>query len=286
MTQDKLLHATHCQQRRIRPSSGPPRRARQRRLGVTLVELLIASTVMALIIGALATMATGLRTQQECSQQYTLAMMHARTALSRIEQNCRAAYANAKFPGFVAFAELVGTDSYPDCLVIWRPQGNPAKPTGLPLWNEVVIYGWNPNKPNELLEIRVPNDSSPVPDLTQVSAWLSRLAALRAGTGSSRVVVTDRLRVAQPRSAPGNLRGVIRFEAVLQPSDTQWTSWKAGQLAWTDMSWPRDLYGLSYGVRQNLCRVELQIRPAGSDDPQSAFVFFGSAYLYYPVSPQ
>ncbi len=254
------------------------------RRAVTVVELLVASSVIALILGALAMMATGLRTQQESSQQYAMAMMHARTVLQRIERACRGAYANATFPGFVVFAEQVGSDLYPDVLVVWRPTSRPSDPTGLPLWKELVIFGWNRTAPSELLEITAPNDSTRVPALTDVASWRSRLDSLRAGNGSQRVVLTDQLRVAQPPSAPEQMRGVVRFDPELQPSTQQWEDWKAGRLAWTDLSWPQGLFGTSYGVRQNRCRIELQLREGSSGDPQRTLVFYGSAAIYFTVT--
>jgi hypothetical protein len=252
---------------------------------VTLIELLIASTVVALLVGALAMMATGLRSQQEVGQQYATATMHARAALGRIQRSIRSAYANAQFPGFVVFSEKVGLYTYPDCLVVWRPGATPANPNGLPLWNEVVIYGWNPAQPNELLEITVPGNTNVVPPLSDAASWRSQLNAFRSGFGSQRVTLTDQLRVAVPAGDSRSKRGVVLFLAEMQPSAAEWDALLAGKRSWNSLSWPLNLYGTSYGVRQNRCAVEIQLRSGAADNAETALAFFTSAALLYTVQP-
>lgn len=252
--------------------------------GVTVVELLIATTVVAILVGAMAVMATGLRSQQQVSQEYASTSMHGRAVLGRIQRAIGAAYANTDFPGFVVFSEAVGAYTYPDCLVVWRPAARPANPQGLPLWSEVVIFGWNPDQPSELVEVTVPGNNTMVPPLTDGAAWLSQLTVYRAGKGSRRVVLTDRLRVVAANGNPKLLRGAVCFFADLQPSAAEWNAMVSGSRSWSSLSWPLDMYGTSYGVRQHRCAIELQLRGASSNEPDLALPFFGAASLYFTVN--
>src|SRR6476620_8843460 len=87
------------QRTRIRNSAGP--RRVERRRGLTLAELLVATTIMLLIATAVATLASTVQTTNTFCQGYTVSAQHARVALSRIQHTVESATASEQFPGFI-----------------------------------------------------------------------------------------------------------------------------------------------------------------------------------------
>ena len=261
---------------------------RGRRRGLTLAELLITSTVMALIAGGLAALSSTVQISNAHHYGRSLTLQHGRVALQRIQQTLNQAAANEQFPGFVRFAELVGGNSFPDTLVVWSPETAAAAPEGLPLISELVTFCPDPTEPHKLLEIRVPSDNRTVPPLSDTTAWATELAAIKAASDATRVVLTDLLRLAVPTDNSGatySARPALRFEVSVRPSEQEWSEYEAGSRNWDDISWVQDIYGSQTGLRQSWCRIELQLRPGEVDDHSTgaAFPLFGSAAVYYTL---
>ena len=104
-------------------------------------------TIMVMVVGALGGLTRTVQQGFEYSEGYGVATQHARVVLDRIAQNVCQATANDQFPGCIVVAETVNSYRYPDTLVIWRPNGSAANPTGLPLYCELLIYCPNPASP-------------------------------------------------------------------------------------------------------------------------------------------
>lgn len=257
-----------------------------------MLELLIAMTVLAFIVGTLAGLARTAEQGFEYSEGYGAATQHARVALSRISRAIYAATANEQFPGCIVVAETVSTYRYPDTLVIWRPSGTAAAPNGLPLYSELVIYCPHPTSPNLLVEITAPSDTRTVPAVTDTSTWLSEIAAIKTSSQSKIVTVTDLLRSCPISSASGSAtRGAVRFETRLRPSQDDWTNFKNGVVSWQNLPWPQGFYGWQTGLRQVWVRTELQLIPQAPNGSATAanlapVPFFGSASLYYQMRRQ
>ena len=258
------------------------------RHGLTLAELLITSTVMALIAGGLAALASTVQISNSHHYGRSLTLQHGRVALQRIQSALNQATANSQFPGFVGFAEIVGGNSFPDTLVVWSPPSGAADSEGLPLFSELVTFCPDPAKPGTLLEIRVPSDNRTVPPLSDTASWASELTAIKANAGATRVALTDLLRLAVPTDISGGkypARAALRFEVLARPSDLEWSEYEADGRNWEDISWVQDIYGSQTGLRQSWCRIELQLRPGDIDDHSldAAFPLFGSAAVYYEL---
>lgn len=256
---------------------------------MTLLELLIATSIMAIIVGTLGTLARGVQMGNECAQGYGAATQHARVALERIGRAVAGATANEQFPGVLVLAEQVGTWRFPDTVVIWHPTGQAVDPTGLPRFNELVIYCPQTSTPNRLLEITVPNDTRTAPPASDISSWQTEISAIRQSLTSHTVVLTELLRTATASSS-SNQRGAVRFEVRLRPSDAQWSDYKAGRAAWNTLPWVQGIYGSRTGLRQAWLRTELQVMPGGqwvASDPsaQQPSPFLGSSALYYEMHP-
>ena len=95
-------------------------RAKNRRGGLTLAELLVAATIMLMIAAAVGTLASAVKSTNDYCNGYTTART-ARVALSRIEHAVANAYANEQFPGCLVVAEQAGSSTLPNTLVVWYP---------------------------------------------------------------------------------------------------------------------------------------------------------------------
>ena len=256
--------------------------------GLTLIELMIALSIMSLMAAALGSLSLAVQMSNEYAVSNGTAVQHARVALERMERKMREAHSSAEFPGFAVFSTTVGLYSFPDTVVIWSPDGDAEDPDGLPVYEELVIYCPNPDSPNELWEITIPSSKLTVPDPANTSAWNTVLGLIRGSESVERVVVTDLLRTAASND-DGDLRGALRFETRLAPSATEWAAYKVGSADWDDLSWAQGVYGSSTGLRQSWCQIEVQLTPegsieAGEDQQQVALSFFGSAALYYELN--
>jgi Tfp pilus assembly protein PilW len=265
-------------------NSRPPRR------GLTLTELLVAGTVMTLIAGGMAMLVTAVHATGSYCRGQSVAVQHGRVTLERLQHSVRSATANDQFPGCLVVATTVSGNRFPDTLIVWLPIGTAADPAGLPRVRELVIYTPDPSAPNRLLEIRpASSNTSVVPAATNSSSWATLVNTLVAAQTSTKTLLTDRVRTASLASSTGSttsssLRGCVRFLLLSSPTDAELASYRTGSLAWSDLSWPLNLYGTQTGVRRVACQTEVQILPGDSTASQSALPFFGSAVLTYQVN--
>lgn len=279
----------HCNQRCLDcVPVGKPRRAARRR-GLTLMELLIAISIMVMVIGTLGALAKGIQQSFEYTEGHAVATQHARVVLERISKTVREAAANEQFPGAIVLAEEVGSWRFPHTLVVWHPDGDPAEPDGLPRFNELIIYCPRWSAPNRLVEITVPNDVRPVPPVEDKATWAAEIEAIKKSNSSQRVALTDLVRTCSvTESSITSWRGAVRFETRLRPSAAEWADYRADNLAWDELSWVQGIYGSKTGLRQTWLRMELQLMPgeqtvAGDSAGQRAIPFLGSAALYYEM---
>ncbi len=267
------------------PSSKSRRRGSP--AGLTLIEMLIATAILAMMVAALGALTQAVKVSSEYTLGRTMATQHGRVALSRITAAVSTCYANETFPGAVVFAGVNGSYDYPDTLVVWRPTtATPANASGLPLFNELVVFCPNPNTPNELLEIKAPTDSRTVPALTNAATWNSELTNLKTGSTSQKVLLTDLVRTAVPTGG-SSPRAAVRFYVNLRPSSSQWASFRAGSVAFKDVPWVQSVYGTQTGLRQTWLSSELQLVPPSTDArvaTAAPLPFFGSAARYWNLS--
>jgi len=254
-------------------------------IGFTLLEVLLALAVVVMVIGALMALSRAVSIGSGYTEAVSLTTQHARVVLDRISRTVREATANANFPGFLVVSDQLDSWRFPDTLVVWHPDAAPADPTGMPRFSELVIYCPHPQEPAWLMEIRLPEDTRPVPAVTDLSAWEAELAAIRSSGTGTWVRLTDRMRTASaPEWGAKGSRAALRFEARYRPSWEEYAAYKAGTTAWSALGWPQSIYGPNMGLRQAWLRIELQLAAEEENTQPESYPFFGSAALYYPLS--
>jgi hypothetical protein len=268
-----MIHATHI------------------RRGLSLTELLVASTIMVLIATGMASLATTVHSTNGYSHGRIVAAQHARVALDRIEHALEHAAASEQFPVCLVVSEQAGSQELPQTLVVWSPDGAAANPTGLPLISELVLFAPDPAQPAHLVEFRAPSNLGTVPAASDVAGWRTLTDSIKASLTSEKIVITDCLRTA-PLSGPWTqsltateLRGVVRFRRLVAPSEQEWSQYKAGTRTWPNLSWPLDSFRQTTGTRAVACQTELQIVTGNMAAASSTAVpFFGSVLRTYELT--
>jgi Tfp pilus assembly protein PilW len=256
------------------------------RRGLTLIELLFASLITAIVVGALGAASHAVQLANEYSQGYSTATQHARVAFDRIDRAVNEAYATPNYPGIWVTQDSDGSWNYPDTVAIWHPSGAPANSAGPPLVQELMIFCPDPAGLNNLVLLTAPGDTRPVPT-TDFVALTNLIDGLKTSTTASKVALTNLLRVATPLSSSGSQqRAAARFIVTLAPSAADWASYTAGKTAWNSLPWPLGIYGANKGMRQVWLRSELQLMPGaswidGNSAAQQPIPFLGSAVLSY-----
>src|SRR5262245_32745765 len=150
-----------------------------RRRGLSLAELLVASTIMVMIASGMASLAMTVHSVNGFTQGRIVAAQHARVALDRIEYAIDHAVASEQFPVCLVVTEQAGTQELPQTLVVWNPDTTAANPTGLPRICELVIFAPDPAQPTKLTEFRAPTNVTTVPATTDTAAWRTLTEGLK-----------------------------------------------------------------------------------------------------------
>ncbi|MBN1591350.1 MAG: prepilin-type N-terminal cleavage/methylation domain-containing protein [Pirellulales bacterium] len=262
----------------------------KRRSGLTLIELMVASTIMAITVAALAVLAHAVQSGAEYGNGHGQAVQHARVTFERITRLANEATTSPQFPGLLVVATNQAGNLYPDTLVVWHPSGVPSDPEGLPRFSELVIFCPRAGHPNELIELTAPSDTRTVPMYKNQALWFTEIEALKSSTTTRQVNLTNLVRTASTDdTAPeDSRRACVRFNVRLRPSDANLAAYEANTVDWDELPWVQNVYSPSLGLRQVWLRIELQLMPGGGDQAnntstKTAIPFFDSAAVYYSV---
>jgi prepilin-type N-terminal cleavage/methylation domain-containing protein len=265
------------------------KRKRTIRRGLTIIELLFAVMIMAMVAAALQAMIGSVQLANDYSQGYGTATQHARVALSRIETAVHQAYGKSIYPGVWVTHDTDGQWTYPNTLIVWQPSGTPANPAGPPLVQELVIFCPDPNAPNDLVQLTVPGNTTTVPT-TNTASFTTLINSLKTSSTASKIVLTNLLEVAAVSSAVGGAasRSAVRFVVTLTPSAASWSSYLGGGTAWGNLTWAQGMCSAAEGRRMVWLRSEIQLVPGiewtGENSAAAAPVpFLGSACFSYPM---
>jgi hypothetical protein len=258
---------------------------RPARRGITLVELLVATTLLTLIAVGLASFARTVEIGADYGHGRSTAAQHARVVVERIERKVNQARATESNPGIAILAESFGGALFADTLVVWSSDTNNDD---LPQAQELVIFTPDRQRPNELIELSAPGDTRTV-SLTNTSALKTLVDTLRGDSNRRQSILTDLLRAVNIPEDSNRSHGAIVFSGLLRPSAAELASYRGSAIAWENLPWAQGIYGARAGLRQGFIRFELQLVPG--EGPASAvrqidetLPFFGSAAFYYEIT--
>ncbi|HZZ29280.1 MAG TPA: prepilin-type N-terminal cleavage/methylation domain-containing protein [Pirellulales bacterium] len=260
------------------------------RRGLTLVELMISIMILSVTVVALVMMFRAVEISSEYSQGYGTATQHARVTLDRLDRAINQAYANVSYCGAWIVSTTIGSYTFPDTLVVWRPaSGTPANSSGAPLASELDIFCPDPAAANQLVEITVPNDTSTMPSPSNAATFKSYISGLKTESGVNKVQLTNLLHTTAVTGSSQTF-GAVRFVVQLSPSDASYSSYQSGSTTFQNLPWAQSMCSPSTGLRQVWVRTELQLIPYGqwlvtNAVAEQAVPFFGSCAYYYEMTP-
>lgn len=263
-------------------------RRSDRRGVVTLTELLISLALVGMIALACGVLFSAAERAWRFAQSQASLMQEGQLSLERIRRAVEQAYTSQQFPGFIVLEETQAGWRFPQTLVVWNPSSPVDESRLLPRVGELVIFCPNPNRPEELLEVRPPENSSLCPPPSQRDRWRQLVNGVLSSPASERAVLTDRLRtVADPAAGPAGRRAGVFFFAMQRPSDDELAAFQAGQRSWNSLPWVQGIFGPHFGLGQHWLRIELQL--TGGEDPSTGSAaevipFFGSVAVYYGIA--
>ncbi len=254
---------------------------------MTLIELMISVTILSVTIAAVGVLARAVQISAEYNEGYGTATQHARVTLDRLDKAINQAYANKTYSGAWTTVDVISSFDFPDTLVVWRPSGTPANPTGAPLASELVLFCPDPAAPNKLLEITVPGDNRTMPSPSGAATFKTFIDGLKTAAGAAKAQLTDLVRTT-PISGSANPRAAVRFVVTKNPTDSEMLWYPS--VTWMNLPWPQSICGPATGLRQVWVRTELQLMPYGqwiatNAAAQQAVPYFGSSTFCYEMTP-
>jgi len=302
----------HCREYRFHPRPLCQSGHFGLRGAMTLLELLIAMSIMVMVVGTLGALARGVQQGFRYTEGHGAMTQHARVALDRITRTVREATANERFPGVLVVVDTVQDWRFPDTLAVWHPdeqtlQDHPGRlplsdPARKPYYDELAIYCPHPLHPEQLVEITDDRNIALDDDEANWAGEIEAIKTLRTAPASKSappVTLTKLLRTSSVLGFYGNAlpaRGAVRFETLLRPSEDDWDDYQAivdsdpteEDAAWKGLPWVQGIYGSRTGLRQVWLRIELQLIPGGeraaSDTAADQTVaFLDSAAVYYEL---
>lgn len=263
--------------------------------GFTLLELILALSITALVVVSLSGLLLAVQNAWTVSKNYHDVGLHGRAILDRINWMVAQAgtYRINGGPvrlGLSVISRSVDGVALPETLVVWsggrsggiQEKRQPA--ISLPKVNELIIYTPDPSTPNNLVEIQIASNSSTI-DFADVN-FATTIQSLIAGSASGdQLKLTDRLRTCRITEF-GSLLGNLRFELLQVPSDEQVTTTTIGSDQWYALPWAQGMGFSRGGLRTAAVRLEIQLETVqgsvfvGASSP-TTIPILGSASLRY-----
>jgi Tfp pilus assembly major pilin PilA len=253
---------------------------------MTLVELMVAASVMSLVAVTLGGLVQAVNTARTYISAMQLASSQGQFTTDRIKSAMqRSGTYRVGSSSTIAGIAVVWNSDRPETLVVWtggREESLSDQGTlhRLPLANEIVIYTPDPDRAERLVEIVVPSASGTI-DFA-ASDFETRVRQLIANSDpDQRVTLCDRVRVAA--DGTGKI-AAIRFEMEQSPDNSAISTTAPGTVNWRSLQWYGGISSSSAGLRHVLVRIEMQVLTDGTPgDPASdiAMPVFGSASRRY-----
>lgn len=269
--------------------------------GVTLIELLMAMTITAMLSVVLGGIVLAVQTARQHTEGLEEATLQAGAALERIEFMIAHAGTYRAGGGPVTLGMAVvprrwSSFDLPEALVVWsggRTGGmaDAGLQSRLPRINELVIYTPDPTEPRHLVEITHPANNGAI-DFRDGS-FASAVRTLIDSPDAKKTLLVNRIRRSQLSGFAGFSTAHaanVRFELTQSPTDADLAAAAPGTAGWLALPWSGGIVSSTSGLRQATVRIELQIEPRahearGADQKTIAIPFFGSEGIRYVYEP-
>lgn len=253
---------------------------------MTLIELMVAATVMSLVAVVMGGLVTAVDTARRHVDGLQTATSQGRLAIDRIRDAVGRAGVyrigtGATIPGVAVVQE--GDQSA--ILVVWTGgrESNFAEQglfTRRPKASELVIYMPDTNAPEQLVEIVVNGNESEVDFGAAAAQFAMRIGGLINSVSAEKITLCDRLREVSDGAEPV---AAIRFAVEATPSTGEINTAVTDSSDWRALPWVSGASTRTSGLRQLLVRIEIQIatlRDAG-ETSSASLPLFGAAELRY-----
>jgi prepilin-type N-terminal cleavage/methylation domain-containing protein len=269
--------------------------------GFTLVELLMAMSISAILIMALAGIVTATQSAWKHTQGIEDSQAEITASFERMKMMISQAgvyQLNGQAPQ-VGLAVVTRPWNYidiPDVLVVWSGGRNGGISQNgvlnrLPRMNELLIYTSDPADPQHFVEIALPDVTT---DMDFNSATFA--SAIRSAIQSNqaeKALLSQRLKTSQYLLSGepwGPSAANIIFTMTQTPDDTSLSGVTPGTSAWMNLAWPQGTVSASSGLRQVSINYEIQFETAEQTalneiNSATALPFFGSSSRLYAYTP-
>jgi len=267
---------------RLRPTD-----ATRDRYGFTLSQIVISIAITSMLTVVLGGLLAAVQTARQHTQGLQDATMTSQAAVGRMRLmfGQAAVYQVDTRPSRLGVAVVHQTwnrQSVPSFLVLWTGgiDGGLAEQgllPRLPLAEELLIYGPDPENPAHLVEMRLPDVSTTV-DFDDANFNRQMLSLLHSPS-VRKLLLCDHLQVARSQNGK-DVTGNARFEFRESPSSYELNSADPGEAGWNDLRWAQGIVGL----RQADLDMEILIETQNTPDQAvagDAIPFFDSASRRY-----
>ena len=253
--------------------------------GMTLIELVVAASVMSLVAVALGGLVIAVDSARSHVRGVHEATAQGQFAIDRIRSavNRSGSYRIGTGATVLGVA-VVWTDDRPETLVVWTGGRDAsladASPLDrLPKANELVLYTPDPDEPLRLVEIVVPTATGNV-DFDS-AGFEAQIRQLVGDAGTEKLTLCDRVRLS---SVDSTSAANVRFELDETPTAAQIAATPVGTEAWRSLPWVSGVSSSRAGLRQCAVRIELQtvtLDDVTNDSASPSLPGFGVAVRRY-----
>ena len=263
------------------------RHTRATRHAFTLTQLLIGISITSMLTVVLGGLLAAVHTAQQHSQGLQSATLTSQAAAHRIRLMFEktATYQLKSQPARLGVAVVYQTwlaHRIPNYVVMWTgglegelaEQGTHSR---LPLVNELLIYGPDPENLSHLVEMRLPDVTKSI-DFSAAD-FNRRMLSLIHSRGVEKIMICNQLQVAElsgGRFSAGN----VRFELHASPSVSDLETAIADPLKWKALAWSQGIVGLRQISLDTELLIDARSTRTGSA-ATDAIPFFDSAIRCY-----
>ena len=269
--------------------------------GFTLVELLMAMSISAILVMALAGIVTATQSAWRHTQGIEDSQAEINASFDRMRLMISQAgiyQVNGQAPevGLAVVTRAWNYIDVPDILVVWSGGRNGGISQNgtlnrLPRMNEILIYTSDPADAHQFVEIALPDSSAEI-DFNS-SAFDNTIRTAIQSSQAEKALLSKRLKNSQyllSGSPWGPTASNLIFTITRTPDDASLQATTPGTSDWMNLPWPQGTVSATSGLRQVTVNYEIQFETAEQNtltdiNSETALPFFGSSSRLYAYTP-